>query len=217
METPVYSIGATSSTGYSGVAEPGYIAVIPIGTGCTISMKTTVNGNSKDWYTIPNNKKLTWESANPGALTAKNGKIKCSSTATVGSTVDVTVKANDGWGTSLKMRFRVVDAVKKLYFYDNGRKLSGMTYTGSVGGYIEDPLYYHIGAETQHNTGIGSAPVEVSISNWDVIFRAYDDNDILSIFAAKPGTAKYTVKALDGSNKKITVTFKIKARTLKGL
>ncbi len=217
--TPVYSISASSSTGYAGgvVQSDGRTSTIPIGTGCSISMKTIINRNSKSWYCIPNNKKLQWTSDNPGMISvSKNGKVKCDKNATVGSVVNITVTAADGWGTYLSIPFVIVDKIEKMYYVDGGKRYPKMTFTGPVGAGQIDPLDDgKIVVETMHNTNVINSGVLISISNRDVVYRYYDSNlNSMLVVLTKPGTSKITYAARDGSNKKITLTYKVKARQL---
>lgn len=209
--TPVYEIRAVSSTGYGDWED------IPIGTGCTITMKTIVNDNSKYYIDVPNNKSLEWTSTNPGVISVKNGKITCSKNATIDDKVNVTVRAKDGWGTSRTITFKVVDKIEKIYYVSGGKKYSSAKLYGDVGEAGYDPLTNgNIAVDTMHGTGLIENLFEVNISNRDVIYRYYNSKvGAKIILGTKPGTSKLTYTATDGSKKKITLTYKINARDLK--
>ncbi|MCH5248807.1 MAG: S8 family serine peptidase [Lachnospiraceae bacterium] len=228
--TPVFAISATSSTGYVGgeVLDNGNISAIPIGTGCSITMKTAVNYNSKNKLYVPNDKRLDWTSENPGKVSVKNGKVTCDKNATPGDTVWITVTAKDGWGTNLTIPFVIVDKVEKLYYETNGKQLTSAAANLKVGEFILDPLTEdaNLKMTTMHNTRLSYNYFTVSTSNRDVVYRydEYLENTITGrlekhkiIMATKPGSSKVTYTARDGSNKKFTINFKVTARTLTGL
>lgn len=204
VTTPVFEIWALSSTGYW------EDEVIPIGTGCTISMKPYINRGSSSYLYTPSNKKLVWSSSDDKSITAKNGKIKCNKNATAGTTVTVTVKAADGFGTSQTIKFRIVEKAEKIGCLDKGRLKTSDSKTIQVGQEIPDYLSGNM-LSIQNQTGTAySYPISVSVSNRDVVYRQCDQNGKRTILGTKPGTAKITYTVLDGSNKKFTLTVKVK-------
>lgn len=196
--TPVFNIYTYSSTGFSGNSS-----YIPIGVGCSIKMNTYVNYARTDGIYNPSNKKIDWSSSNDNAITVRNGTVKCANKANIGDTVKITATANDKFGASTTVTFRVVDKIEK-FTYKNKTSYSCKL---EVGQSIYD-LLRSLEVRTKKGTDSYYGSVIVKNSNRDVVYRG------LSIFGytligTKPGTSKVTYIARDGSNTKFTINFKV--------
>lgn len=208
VTTPVFNIYTSSSTGFSGDSS-----YIPIGVGCSITMKATVNYGSSYYLYSPSNKKLDWTSSDQSAITVKNGKVTCKATAKIGQKYTVKVAANDGFGASKTITFMVVDTIDKIYITEKGKEYTSASFNGEVGDGIYDLLYNgFLNFKTKKGTGNWYNGFTVTTSNRDVVYR-YLDYDIgtVIIVGTKPGSSKITYTARDGSNKKFTINCKIKA------
>lgn len=220
--TPILDIYSYSSTGYSTDGE------IPIGTGCSIKMNTTVNGNSKSLLLAPSNKKLDWVSENTSAIKASNGKITCAKNATPGTKVKVTAKAKDGFGADLEMTFVVKAKIEKLYTYSD---IPGDTneYVGINFNNPKDPIVVGEMVPDEAISGLfkvrakanGKESAEytneftLSISNRDVIYHYYHIDEERPFYGyvfafTKAGNCTVTFTARDGSNKKFVMKFTVK-------
>jgi len=153
---PVVDLYAYSSTGFYSDLDQ----YIPIGTGCSITMKTVINPeyllyeidnwydsygdsdykNYSQWYAaqktalVPNNKKILWQSDNAFVSVDKNGKVKCAPNAKVGEVVTITATADDGFGATETMKFVVTDKITKMTYlelYQNN--FTGELYTVDTG------------------------------------------------------------------------------------
>lgn len=206
VATPVFDIYTYSSTGFSGDSD-----YIPIGTGCSITMKSIINYGSSYYLYTPSNKKLDWTSGNPSAITVKNGKVTCKADAPIGQTYTVKVSANDGFGASQTITFKVVDAITKIYLTDRGREYTSARFSGKVGDGAYDLLYNGLlDFKTKNGTNNWYNGFTVTTSNRDVVYRYFDyDADGVIIVGTKPGSSKITYTARDGSNKKFTISCKI--------
>lgn len=210
--TPVIDIYMYSSTGFSGDST----APLPIGTGCSVTMKTIVNENSSHYLLKPNNKGLEWTSDNPG-VTVKNGKVTCKKDTPIGTVVTITAKAKDGFGCSASVKFKVTDKIKKLVYVDEkGRNTnkSAVSCRMAVGDGILDLLVNEaspdfVGIVTEHNTKQYYEYFTVSTTNRDVVYRVKDEEYGVVIWGTKPGSSKVVYTARDGSNAKFTINFKI--------
>lgn len=220
VKVPVFDLWTVSSTGYvSEVQSDGSLSEIPIATGCSITMKTEVNYNSKNSLFVPTNKSLEWVSSNPSAVTVKNGKVTCKPNAEAGTTVDVTITAKDKCGISKRVRFCVVDKVESIYLKDD----DGIEYAGlaisqildknvprnlEVGDVLSDPIERDdIWIKTRKRNPKVCWEFTSKASNKDVVYRYYDsDYGVWAVAATKEGTSTLTYTMRDGSNK----TFKVK-------
>lgn len=220
--TPVFDVYTYSSTGFS--EESDYI---PIGTGCSITMKTIVNCGSSYYLYTPNNKKLEWTSSRSDIVSvSSSGKVKCNASAPVGTTVTITATAKDGFGGSTSVTFKVVDKIEKIYcdysmmYWENGvlkgrykpgKVFTSLSYKGGVGYSIPDLLNNgFLSVKTKNGTNDFYEYFTVDTSNRDVVYRYYDyDEKAVIILGTKPGSSKITYTARDGSGKKFTINCKI--------
>ena len=237
--TPVFDIAYQSSTGYYGYTNESSPTVIPIATGCSISMKTWVNysdikytGFYKKLIT-PSNKSLAWTSSNESMLTAKNGKITCAKNATPGAMIDVKISAQVGMEEAVTVTFLVIDKVEKIYIESGSNQVTGLVWnTAKVGSITGDPMY---------GTAVGSSNtpvrlkiktasgmtydlykylsdyyaydlVSVNISNRDVVQNTFLYSPPINgyyLVATKPGSTKVNYVLNDGSKKKFTISVKV--------
>lgn len=205
VTTPIFYMYTYSSTGYSDMSD-----YIPIGTGCTITMKPVVNYNSSYYLYKPTNSKLEWTSDNK-YVTVKNGKVKCDAKATPGTKVKVMVKPADGKGESRNITFMVTDKIEKLYMTDiKGKEYTAAAADISLGSAIWCPSSNGLYVKTKNNTGKFYNGISIDISNRDSIYRYYDIEYGNIILGTKPGTSKITYTARDGSNAKFTLTVNVK-------
>ncbi|MDE6607068.1 MAG: S8 family serine peptidase [Lachnospiraceae bacterium] len=211
--TPVVDIYMYSSTGYSGNSE----GALPIGTGCSVTMKTIINDNMYNNILKPNNKGLEWVSDKPDLVTVKNGKVTCKKDTPIGTVVTITAKAKDGFGCSSSVRFVVTDKIKKLVYVDANKRntnKSAVSCRMAVGEGILDLLVNEaspdfVGIVTEHNTDQYFEYFTVSTTNRDVVYRVMDEDYGVVIWGTKPGSSKVVYTARDGSNAKFTINFKI--------
>ncbi len=197
--TPVFYVYGYTSTGFSSGSS-----YIPIGTGCSIKINTYINYNSSYYLYVPNNKKLIWTSNNAG-VTVSNGKVTCKSNTPVGTNVKITATAADGFGASCVFNFTVTDKITKITY---GKKNS-LTLKGNVGNGMYDPYTNgYVTITTANGTRNYCRYTSVDISNHDVVYR-YASSYGYVIICTKPGSSKVTYTALDGSNTKFTINFKI--------
>lgn len=203
--TPVFHISAVTSTGFTQNASQ-----IPIATGCSIQVATTVNYGSSLYHYVPNDKKLVWTSDNPN-VTVKNGKVTCGKNVRPGTKVQITASAKDGFGASVTLNFVVTDKIKKIVYVDSrGRKASSVNAKLQVGYFMYDLLSGgRLAVITENNSNNFYGYCAVETSNRDVVYRTYDSQHGMVIVGTKPGTSKVTYKALDGSNAKFTINLKI--------
>ncbi len=218
---PVWDIYTYSSTGYSGDS-----AYIPIGTGCSITMKTEINYNTKNVLYAASDKKVTWRVEGSGLTVDQKGKVTCAggNSSLIGRTIPVTVTANDGWGTSQTINFLVTDGIKELSTEEgyksatiNSVRVGSSVSPLTVGDVIDDPAR----VVTEFNTRDAFwSGIDMKYSNKDVAYRYWyvdpDDPryDGWVIAATKAGTTTMTYTTRDGSNKKFTLKLSIKKATV---
>lgn len=203
--TPVFDIYTYSSTGFNE-----YSSYIPIGTGCSVKMKTEINYNGPYDYYVPNSKKIKWVSSNPAVVSVNSsGKVTCAKSVKPGTEVVITAQAADGFGASTKVVFRVVDKITRITFGDtNSNKI---TFKSTTGGYMYDPIYHDdVVIHTAGGTMQYYDSFQIKVSNKDIVHRHYQD-DVMSyvLTATKTGKTKVTYTARDGSNTKFTVNCRI--------
>ncbi len=209
---PVLDIYTYSSTGFS--EESDYI---PIAVGCSITMKTIINYGSTSTLYQPSNKKLDWSSDN-SSITVSNGKVKCAANAPVGTNVKVTAKANDGFGTAKTVTFRIVDKIEKLYIKKGNTEYTAGLLELELGEWYPDLIGSSglLKVKTKNDTDKFYGGLLVNTTKRDVVYRYYDyEFEQVIIVGTKPGTSKITYTARDGSNKKFTLTVKVKAPSSK--
>jgi len=206
VKNPVFNIDGVSNTGFD------ENETIPIARGYSITLKTTLNYGYKEAYYKPNDSKLVWTSSNPN-VTVKNGKVTCKKSALAGTTVYITAKAKDGFGASQTFVFRVYDPIVRVGMRVEGYEgKTSYTLKAEHGGAYYDFLdngvvgVFYEGKNSNLYKGL-----KVTNSNPTVAYRFYNsDAGAVLIAGCKPGTSKITYQALDGSNKKFTLTVKVK-------
>lgn len=206
--TPIYELSAISSTGFSDNET------IPIGTGCSVTLKTTVNGGSKDYMTKPNNIKLRWSSSDTTQVTvSQNGKVTCRKNAVPGSEVTITAFAKDGYGCRMEIKFRVYDRIKKVVYMDNTGKISNKsTINASLAtGYaMDDPLLYgNIKVITLHGTDNYYKEFDFQTSDHNVVMRTKNSQSRTVLMGTAPGKSKVTYTSKDGAKVKFIINFKV--------
>lgn len=229
--TPVFDIYAETSTKFTSYElDNGYVNEIPIGTGCSITVKTQVNYNSKDYLLVPSNKQLVWTSSDSNLASVKNGKVTCTKDrSAIGKTVTITARAKDGFGCERQLRFRITDKITKLYVKVNlVDKITGQIVdtkevtsinsdlldVDTVGDATYDFLDYgQLYLKTADGTGNYCRYFMTDTTNKDVVYRYINpdiDTERHIIVATKKGSSKIVYTALDGSNTKFTINFSIK-------
>ena len=219
---PVWDIYTYSSTGYSGDSQ-----FIPIGTGCSITMKTEINYNTKNVLYAASDKKVKWSVESGSGLTVdQKGKVTCAggNRNLIGREIPVTVTANDGWGTSQTITFLVTDGIKTLSTEEgytsaviNSVKVGNSVSPLTVGDIIDDPARVKTEFDTRNAFWSG---ITMKYSNQDVAYRYYyvdpDDPryDGWVIAATKAGSTTMTYTTRDGSNKKFTLKVSVKKATV---
>ena len=143
------------------------------------------------------NKSLSWSSSNTGyAMVDQRGTVTLKK-AGAGQTVTITAKANDGSGVQKAYRIKVMkDAVKSIQLKKSpksikaGKSVTLKAKVKTTGKKANKTLQWE-----SSNTGFAS------VSQKGVV-KAKN--------AGKGKTVKITARATDGSNKKVSVTMKIK-------
>ena len=205
--TPVQSIWGATNTGFSHYSE------IPIGTGCSISIKPYVNDNMTSAPYVPSNKALTWTSSNPSAVSVNSsGKVTCNRNAVPGTLVTITATAKDGFGCKQTLNFKVYDKITKVYVASGKSKYSTLSVTLKVGETIYDPLTNGVlSVDTMKGTSNFSKSFSVTTPNRDNVYRYYNsDEDKFVVTATKKGSGKITYTAKDGSNTKFVLKINVK-------
>ena len=144
--TPVVKIALGTSTGINPYIDAKtdstkLVKESYIGQGCSITLKPFLYGyNTDTGYAEPSDRRLTWTS-NSSYITVENGKVSCSSTASVGSTATVTAAAADGSGQKASFTFTVCRKTYDvkyellytyLYYYYGWRTSYSYRYSSSV-------------------------------------------------------------------------------------
>ncbi len=153
-------------------------------------------------------------SAPSGVTISSSGSLKVSKTVSVDSSITIRATAKDGMGASATYTITVQPKVTKITLdasYDG--YADGITYSKGLpktAGIFSVDLNETYGADNQVRLyanifGPDACPVEWTTNKASV--ATVDQNGLVTGHAA--GTATITCKALDGSNKKATITVKV--------
>ncbi len=220
--TPIFDIYLYTNTGFEeNFYSSYYDCYVPIAPGASVTIKSIVNEGSSLYWWVPSNKKVSYQVVNNAKVhVSKSGKVTCENDVTPGTVVEVKVTAQDGFGASQSIFFTVTDPVKKLVYVKNGTptnysniKIESDEYGNpiEVGDAFVDLLNYVATDKEVARESIKYCPYYwAETSNRDVVYRYYHSWYGYIIAATKPGTSKVTYTIRDGSNKKFTVTFKVK-------
>ena len=175
---------------------------------------------------LADNKTVTWNiSSGSGVSVNSSGKVTVSSGASSGSCT-VTAAANDGSGIIGSFTFEIRAAVKAVSIYNSGKGIDDKSFHGAgetynknstlkeavlysvESAYWDDDEKSWVDASLLLNAVVdGPSGVSLGWSSSKPAVATVDESGMVRAVSA--GTATITCKALDGSNKKASVSIKV--------